>query len=39
MKNSTVAVPVVGFVASKLAANYVESEMSYLISNKIPVCS
>lgn len=36
---NTVAVPVVGFVASKLAANYVESEMSYLISNKIPVCS
>jgi DNA (cytosine-5)-methyltransferase 1 len=36
---NTVAVPVVEFVASKLAKSYSENENSYLISNKIPVCS
>ncbi len=36
---NTVAVPVVEFVASKLASNYVENKIDYLSSNKIPVCS
>jgi DNA (cytosine-5)-methyltransferase 1 len=36
---NTVAVPVVEFVASKLAKSYSENENIYLISNKIPVCS
>jgi DNA (cytosine-5)-methyltransferase 1 len=36
---NTVAVPVVEFVASKLAKSYSENENCYLISNKIPVCS
>jgi DNA (cytosine-5)-methyltransferase 1 len=36
---NTVAVPIVEFVASKLAKSYSENENNYLISNKIPVCS
>lgn len=36
---NTVAVPVVEFVASKLATNYLENEIDYLTSNTIPVCS
>lgn len=36
---NTVAVPVVQFVASKLAEVYKENKVDYLISNKIPVCS
>ena len=36
---NTVAVPVVEFVASKLAAVYKENRVDYLTSIKIPVCS
>ena len=36
---NTVAVPVVQFVASKLAEVYKKNKVDYLISNKIPVCS
>lgn len=36
---NTVAVPVVEFVALNLAKNYLENQATYLISNKIPVCS
>jgi DNA (cytosine-5)-methyltransferase 1 len=36
---NTVAVPVVEFVATKLATNYLENEVDYLTSNTIPVCS
>lgn len=36
---NTVAVPVVEFVASKIAAVYLENEIDYLTFNKIPVCS
>jgi len=36
---NTVAVPVVEFVASKIAAVYKENEINYLTFNKIPVCS
>ena len=36
---NTVAVPVVEFVASQLANNYMKNKKTYLISSKIPVCS
>lgn len=36
---NTVAVPVVEFVASQLADNYIINKTSYLTSSKIPVCS
>ena len=36
---NTVAVPVVEFVASKIATVYKENEIDYLTFNKIPVCS
>lgn len=36
---NTVAIPVVEFVAAKLALSYLKSGVAYLTSNKMPVCS
>lgn len=36
---NTVAVPVVEFVATQLANNYIKNKIVYLTSSKIPVCS